>query len=424
MSALLKTGGPPPAGPAAAVPAFRPGGAVAPGRTLTLTDSWFLFGLAADLVSMAVETVAPVKFGEFVMLAALLARAGLPADPRQRRFHAVGLALIGALALWTVLADVMAGTGADGIAKTAFRFPVLLLPIILFATAEDQLPFMKMCVGMYASKWLFFFTISLAELGGVDTGYSLNESADSFKWITPAPTACLLVAWALRPVMSRGQLRLWRFACTTSLISCAVTLSRTTLLMILLGFGWVLADRIGGRVVGRRLCTALLVAVLLALPLMPIVGTVYMPSDAIYGSDLETPSNLERTFLLETGLAILRDAPLFGVGSTAFHDFYAPWFTYLFQYEAKVDSAHNILMDIAIPFGLPAAAIFVALYGTLMRDALATARDRAITIIALWSIAIPYAFIPTAGTNRLQATLLWFVVFLLPRWTASRRPGP
>jgi O-antigen ligase len=143
----------------------------------------------------------------------------------------------------------------------------------------------------------------------------------------------------------------------------------------------------------------------------------------IYGSNLETPSNLERTFLLETGMRIALDHPWFGIGSTKFVDYFAPWYEYFFDYTTEVDSAHNIIIDLGVGFGIPAVILFMLIIGSVALFMLKRVRIRWIAIFGLTSVAVIYSVLPTARGARLEINLLFQIALFVAGWTVPVPTG-
>jgi O-antigen ligase len=392
---------------------------------LDLSDHWFVAGFIIHCLSMAVENLVPIKLSEFALLIVLIATWKSKDERNGDRLSIVTVIALCALCAWTIAADLVAGNPLGSIVKTAMRFPVLLLPIILFATTRQRGPAMKMVMGIYAALWGFFVVIALASIAGINTGYTMNESADSFKWIAPLPAVMFLLLATMRSLMSPGQTALWTFALATSFISALLTGSRTTVVMFLIGLVAIMLDKLASRIVPERVRSFVLTMFAIAFLFAPIVSAMVVSSDVIYGSELETPSNLERTFLVESGVRITLENPWFGIGSKKFFDYFAPWYAYLFPYTAEVDSAHNIIIDLGVGFGIPAAILFISIIVSLALSMLERARVRWIAIFGLTSVAVIYSVLPTAGGARLESNLLFLTAFFHSRWiipASARKP--
>jgi O-antigen ligase len=113
----------------------------------------------------------------------------------------------------------------------------------------------------------------------------------------------------------------------------------------------------------RRLLAALPVAVALLIVLAPAEVTHRMYSMF----DVNDPSNRDRIAMLRSGVEMVRDHPLTGVGpdmvKTVYHDYRQPW-----AVNALNVHLHNVPMHIAAERGLPALVIWFAFILYVARD--------------------------------------------------------
>lgn len=156
-------------------------------------------------------------------------------------------------------------------------------------------------------------------------------------------------------VLARG----WRWrlgALATALAGCAA-LAATFTRSAWLGLAVALATLLG--LTRPRWLPALAAVLLAALALAPATYR----ARALSAFDPRHPSNLERTYMWQGGLAMLRDRPLTGVGlqdMKPLYDRYRPP-----QARERAGHLHSVPVQIAASMGLVGLAAFVLLYGSL-----------------------------------------------------------
>jgi O-antigen ligase len=173
--------------------------------------------------------------------------------------------------------------------------------------------------------------------------------------------ACAAVARLLyRRGSAPSGAQLWTALVMPALIvALAFTLTRSVWVGTLVGVGvlFVLKD--------RRLLAVLPVVALLAIILAPAEVTARMYS--VF--DVNDPSNRDRFAMLRSGVEMIRDHPLTGVGpdmvKTLYADYRQPWAVN----ELNVH-LHNVPMQIAAERGIPALVIWLAFIGFVARDLL------------------------------------------------------
>ncbi|HEY8549423.1 MAG TPA: O-antigen ligase family protein [Vicinamibacterales bacterium] len=173
--------------------------------------------------------------------------------------------------------------------------------------------------------------------------------------VTCAAAARLLFRKGMAGV---GADRLWTALVMPALIVAqALTFTRSAWIGTCAGIAtlFVLKD--------RRLLAALPVGVALLMVLAPAEVTARMYS--VF--DVNDPSNRDRMAMLQSGVEMVRDHPLTGVGpdmvKTVYHDYRQPW-----AVNQLNPHLHNVPMHIAAERGLPALVIWIGFIIYLVRD--------------------------------------------------------
>ncbi len=173
--------------------------------------------------------------------------------------------------------------------------------------------------------------------------------------------ACAAVARLLyRRGSAPSGAQLWTALVMPALIvALAFTLTRSVWIGTLVGVGVLFVLK------ARRLLAVLPLVALLAIILAPAVVTARMYS--VF--DVNDPSNRDRFAMLRSGVEMIRDHPLTGVGpdmvKTLYADYRQPWAVN----ELNVH-LHNVPMQIAAERGIPALLIWLAFIGFVARDLL------------------------------------------------------
>jgi O-antigen ligase len=171
--------------------------------------------------------------------------------------------------------------------------------------------------------------------------------------------ACAAVARLLyRRGSAPSGAQLWTALVMPALIvALAFTLTRSVWIGTLVGVGVLFVLK------ARRLLAVLPLVALLAIILAPAEVTARMYS--VF--DVNDPSNRDRFAMLRSGVEMIRDHPLTGVGpdmvKTLYADYRQPWAVN----ELNVH-LHNVPMQIAAERGIPALLIWLAFIGFVARD--------------------------------------------------------
>jgi O-antigen ligase len=393
---------------------------------VTLLNRYFFCGALASFVFHALSELWPglagLKPDEYLLLGFIV--AAYAPEPASRMVGARRslLALTFGLTLWALFADSAPHAEHQSLlleyAKTSQVFVMLVAPVALFLTTRHQGPVLKFALGLYLGQSIYSATVIVLQLAGLDLGYTLDHGEHSLKWLLPIPISFLIVLLLCYRFLSAGQRVLW--VCLLLVVAIAETIAeQRTDVAIVLTFVWLFS--ISRLVVGLqpRLTVPVVTAWLLIVGALPVALAASVPIERVIQS-ADSPSNVLRVFLLQTGLSIIPDHALFGIGGDPqnFTDIYLPWYrqsvsTYV---PDEVTSTHNFFLDLAVEFGVPALALWGCIFVLLSRLALRQTGPHWLTILTLSAIIVTYAVLPLSGDNRLGTGLMWMCML------RSRRP--
>jgi O-antigen ligase len=195
--------------------------------------------------------------------------------------------------------------------------------------------------------------------------------------------ACAAVAqlvYRRRGTHLLGGARTWTALVMPALVVALVfTFTRSAWVGTVVGVGLMLVAK------DRRL---LLVVPVLAAALM--LFAPHRVTDRVFSIfDRNDPSNVDRLAMLQSGLEIVRDHPLTGVGpdrvKVVYAEYRQPW-----AINERNPHLHNVPMQIAAERGLPALLVWIGFIAYLARDLfrkIATSRHPSLAAGALAAVA-------------------------------------
>ncbi len=151
--------------------------------------------------------------------------------------------------------------------------------------------------------------------------------------------------------------RRWRLAALGSALAGSVALAATFTRSAWLGLAAALATLFG--LSRPRWLPALAAAIAVAVALAP----ASYRARALSSFDLHDPTNLERTYMWQGGLAMFLDRPLTGVGPQDLQPIYERYKPP--QARERAGHLHSVPVQIAASMGLVGLAAFALLYGSL-----------------------------------------------------------
>ncbi len=235
-------------------------------------------------------------------------------------------------------------------------------------------------------------------------------------YMTYSGLIMLVTCIAAARIMFRNQDRAWAaITMPTLLVALALTLSRNA---------WVGA------------CTGISLLFLLRdfrlVALLPVAAAVLIsvaPShitERIYSTfSLTDPSNRDRLAMVRSGIRIIKDDPLTGVGPDMIIQVY-PHYRDPAAEKQLNPHLHNVPLQIAAERGLPALAIWLWFIGTLVVDFLKMRRVSALPSLSTAALACVAAMC-TAGMFEYnfgdsEFLMLFLVLMTLP-YAADRQPA-
>jgi O-antigen ligase len=258
---------------------------------------------------------------------------------------------------------ILSALFSSDLAVSTRHLPGLSLLLLLPITMElaDTAPrartiLLALCVSgcllALLGLWQFF----------VDRGYNINEriQATLSHWMTfsglVALTGCLLLGFAFE---DKGRYRLIGFAAVLPLGVLLLTYTRSVWVGTLAAVILYLCLR---RPKGLLLVAPALVAIFLLLP-------AEIRHRVVSIGDLSDPTTRDRIAMTRSGLHMVRDHPLFGVGPDMVKRVY-PVYRDPSAVRALVPHLHNNTLQLAAQSGLPAAAAYVALVAVVLYAAI------------------------------------------------------
>jgi len=282
---------------------------------------------------------------------------------------------------------------------------LLLLPItmdLLDTVPRARIVVLALCVSgcllSLLGLWQYF----------VDRGYDINEriQATLSHWMTfsglVALTGCLLLGFVFE---DRGRFRLVGWAAVLPLGVLLLTYTRSVWVGTLAAVILYLCLR---RPKGLLVLVPVLVAVFFLLP-------AEIRHRVVSIGDLTDPTTRDRVAMTRSGLHMVHDHPLFGVGPDMVKRLY-PQYRDPQAVRALVPHLHNNALQLAAQSGLPAAAAYLALVGIVLAAAIRKLRretrpDRAAllagALLAVTALTIAGFFEYNFGDTEVEmATLL------------------
>ena len=239
--------------------------------------------------------------------------------------------------------------------------------------------------------------------------------------------ACLAVA----RVMFRRRERIWAALILPAvLVALVLTLSRNAWVGACAGIGTLFVLR-GFRSVFRLAAlVAVALGLLIAFAPAAISDRFYsmLSLKATFGDSTTTTStmqsNRDRVAMIKSGLRIIRDNPLTGVGPDMVIQVY-PGYREPTAISQRNSHLHNVPLQIAAERGLPALGLWCWFVGTLLADFLRLRKTSAVPSLATAGIACVVAMIAAGmfeyNFGDSEFLMLFLVLITLP-YAAERAP--
>ena len=235
-------------------------------------------------------------------------------------------------------------------------------------------------------------------------------------YMTYSGVIMLIGCVAAARVMFRSQDRLWAALIMPAvLVALALTFSRNAWVGACAGIGLLFAMR------DFRLVALLPVAAAIFIAVAPA-----RISDRFYSTfSLTDPTNLDRLAMARSGLRIIKDDPLTGVGPDMVIQVY-PHYRDPGATRQLNPHLHNVPLQIAAERGLPALAIWLWFIVTLLRDFVRKARSSPFPSLATGALAATVAML-AAGMFEYNfgdsEFLMLFILLVTLPYAADRAPA-
>jgi len=235
-------------------------------------------------------------------------------------------------------------------------------------------------------------------------------------YMTYSGVLMLAACTAAARIMFRRQDRTWAsLVMPALLVAIALTMSRNAWVGICVGLGVLLLLR------DFRLVALLPVAAALFLAVAPA-----QLSQRLYSTfSLKDPSNRDRVAMMKSGMRIIRDYPLTGVGPDGIRHVYADY---------RDPSAvrplnphlHNVPIQIAAERGLPALGVWIWFIAVLIRDLLRKNRSSALRSLPTGALAAVMAMLAAGmfeyNFGDSEFLMLFLLIVTLP-YAGDRLPA-
>ena len=235
-------------------------------------------------------------------------------------------------------------------------------------------------------------------------------------YMTYSGVIMLIGCVAAARVMFRSQDRLWAALIMPAvLVALALTFSRNAWVGACAGIGLLFAMR------DFRLVALLPVAAAVFIAVAPA-----RISDRFYSTfSLTDPTNLDRLAMARSGLRIIKDDPLTGVGPDMVIQVY-PHYRDPGATRQLNPHLHNVPLQIAAERGLPALAIWLWFIVTLLRDFVRKARSSSFPSLATGALAATVAMLAAGmfeyNFGDSEFLMLFLLLVTLP-YAADRAPA-
>ena len=179
-------------------------------------------------------------------------------------------------------------------------------------------------------------------------------------WMTFSGVLMLITGAALARLLYAGREWIWpAIAVPALVVALFYTYTRNAMVGLVAAIGVLMAEK------NWRL--------LLALPVLGLIFLVIAPSAIISRvqsiGDLNDPSNRDRFAMLRSGVRMVQDHPLTGVGPDSVKLVYAQYRDAIYAVDDRINPhLHNVPMQIAAERGLPALAIWLWFVVVASRD--------------------------------------------------------
>ena len=247
--------------------------------------------------------------------------------------------------------------------------------------------------------------------------------------------ALLLGPVAAGLAVERSEDNAWRavggVGAATCLLAVLTSQSRAAwagLVVVVVVLLWLLtrSDAANGAGPNQRLFVRAGAGALLGLVLpVALVPALRSRVTGAFGSDGVLAG---RTDEWQVGLRALGDAPLFGYGPEGYRTVFGvnvdDEYVLRWGWEVITDRSHNVLLDVALAFGIPGALVFGAMLALVARAAREAIRSRDPVTVGLGAavigVAVQQQFLfPLSEVD----PMLWLVIGLLPTLAADRSPA-
>jgi len=300
---------------------------------------WALMAAVASLQL----SIAAAQISIAVAALAWVTRATLDGVPALPRF-AVPL---GVYIAWTLLSAGVSRDPSVSVPDTKQLVLFVLVPLVFeFARGARARTLVSVALTVGAASAL----VGIVQYGMLNYGGLGRRPQGALShWMTYSGTLMLVICAGVARLLFDTRERAWAAVAMPALVtSLALTLTRSAWVGVFAGVGtlFLLKD--------RRLVGLLPIVVAIVVALAPAAVT-----DRVYSMfDRNDPTSRDRMAMLESGLAMVRDHPLTGVGPDMVQHVY-PRYRVPWAVQPSNPHLHNVPMQIAAERGLPALAAWI-----------------------------------------------------------------
>ncbi|HUR19566.1 MAG TPA: O-antigen ligase family protein [Vicinamibacterales bacterium] len=313
---------------------------------------------------------------------------------------------------WTLISAAASVDPVASFADTKQLLLFLVVPTVATFARGNRATRVVDCIIAVGSAAALYGIVQYSLLG-YD---SLENRAKGFlsHWMTFSGVLMLISGAALARLLYAGREWIWpAIAVPALVVALFYTYTRNAMVGLVAAIGVLLAEK------NWRL--------LLALPLLGLIFLVIAPSAIISRvqsiGDLKDPTTRDRFAMLRSGVHMVQDHPLTGVGPDSVKLVYPQYRDATYAVNAINPHLHNVPMQIAAERGLPALAIWLWFVAIASRDLwrqLRTGEQRAVAgagVAAMVAMLVAGQFEYNFGDS--EFLILFLGLITLP-WAATR----
>ena len=379
-------------------------------KPITFFHPICIMGILLFFINDYSDETLNIPAGEFCFLAMVLAsciRSGSLLN-----VHSVWIAGITAIIfiLWATFIDFYHYQNTHHMTRVWFKTFMFYAVIIGYIALPDKHYVFALAVGFLLGYIFNFFYESLLAIA---EGLGSN-AVWKLKYIIPLPAGILMIMLFFRKHISTAIIIIMAIYLLYSFTLMPFIGSRGAFLSLIVGLCFYAAARI------PHLPRTFLILIILYVPLVPFTLMAFTfyndgnPAEIVQwlrDHDQFTLSNVERSMMIIANITALKEHPVAGIGLHSTPAMIDAYYTFVTEQKSvSARSPHNYYMEFAVPFGLPALACILVIWGIIYRLIFSAIRTlghhRAVASYCCSVIAWIMIYQPVAGITRLEVFMM------------------